>query len=92
LIAKGATPKGNIEDLNNIFISLAKNINSIGENETTWFDKLIEYGADINAKDKEGKTALDYSKYHKEVKDFLISRGAKPAGNSDMASAAADGN
>ncbi|MEI0608062.1 ankyrin repeat domain-containing protein, partial [Brachyspira pulli] len=40
---------------------------------------LIESGADINAKDKNGKTALDYAKEknNSKIEQLLITKGAK---------------
>ena len=40
---------------------------------------LIESGADINAKDKDGNTALDYARYrdNSEIEQLLIEKGAK---------------
>lgn len=40
---------------------------------------LIEYGADINDKDKSGKTALGYAKEknNTKIEELLISKGAK---------------
>jgi hypothetical protein len=98
LISKGATPKGNMEDFNNILLNYFDKVYHNGyyygirsETENAIFDKLISYGADINVKDKNGKTMLDKAS-NQEMRDFLISLGAKPAGNSDTANAAADGN
>lgn len=36
---------------------------------------LLDYGADINAKDLNGETALDYACH--DIKGFLVSLGAK---------------
>jgi ankyrin repeat protein len=43
---------------------------------------LVHHGADLNAGDADGKTALDYAeeRRRKEIADFLLARGAKRSG------------
>ena len=38
---------------------------------------LIEAGADVNAKDSNGKTALDYATPKSSIYDLLLQNGAK---------------
>jgi ankyrin repeat protein len=81
LIQKGAKSKGNPEDL----MGQIKDVVQWSPHHYKYvriqdafseINSLIENGADINLKDKYGKTALDYA-VTQEMKDFLISIGAK---------------
>ncbi|MBQ9389372.1 MAG: hypothetical protein IJU07_04275 [Synergistaceae bacterium] len=38
---------------------------------------LLKYGADVNAEDDEGKTALEYARGHEENAEILRKYGAK---------------
>lgn len=71
LLSQGADPNGKNNDGVTPLIRAAVLLDLNVEDQKRIIDTLIDYGADINAKTVNGKTALDHT-YRRDIRNYLI--------------------